>query len=851
MDGAHQHIGTSSDSEGPAVRPPIKRVKSKSRVWERVSWFSRKSRTTKEGHIELSLTGEEGGAAAIPDQMEVDDMPSSSSGPSPRPLSDYSSSSEGDIASLSLRTAGHNNGKKSNSSSRYSNSEVVYQNCVKPSLVKVMFGKADNNVCSTRIHIPRRTTKKKIEQMNLSDDDEDEDELEASKCHHHTRNQLNDSSKLKNAWFDGNRHAPCHCPACCSCRHSSEAINFASWPRKRTCPLQVSLRLCRADVPMAVKHSPSTSRKDMVAGPTCSKASWCPSGDITMSNLSLHADQPWAAKKRVQGEQARRCCCPRRVEYGRKSLSLPAGASLDSYSLDKLDTTSFSAIEHSEVECMVTVDSASDHELPLQDEQNCQRKQSAICNQDNPKCNHGEGGDHQHQQSSLTWNKGVDGSVFKQRMQVIGEWFGEFNDQQKNVMMKRLLEQCDLPQMHMLSVTMEPILHQSCPHNCQDLLSWLPSQLSLRILSYLDPVSLCRCASVSRAWYELANEPTLWRTQCRLLKWRLTQAEEQKQMINHMSSYIHWKLVFFFRYRLRRNWLKGLCTVRTFEGHTQGISCVQFDDTRIVSGSSDKSIKVWNIRTNSPWSVQTLVGHSGTVRCLHLEGNRLVSGSTDRTIKVWDLSMQNSWSSIACKVTMTGHQDTVRCLQVDYEKVVSGSYDRTLKVWDIRTGRCKLTLRGHTGAVLCLQFDSSKIVSGSVDKTIKLWSLDSGTCLSTLTGHQDAVTCLQFDANKIISGSLDSNLKFWDLHTGQCTSTIDWAHSEGHTGVIRCLQADVWRVVSAADDRTLKVWSIETGERLVTLRHHRDGVTCLQFNNSKIVSGSYDKTVKLWDFSTV
>ena len=30
----------------------------------------------------------------------------------------------------------------------------------------------------------------------------------------------------------------------------------------------------------------------------------------------------------------------------------------------------------------------------------------------------------------------------------------------------------------------------------------------------------------------------------------------------------------------------------------------------------------------------TLEGHSGTVRCLDLNGNRLVSGSTDRTIKV-------------------------------------------------------------------------------------------------------------------------------------------------------------------------------------------------------------------------
>ena len=37
--------------------------------------------------------------------------------------------------------------------------------------------------------------------------------------------------------------------------------------------------------------------------------------------------------------------------------------------------------------------------------------------------------------------------------------------------------------------------------------------------------------------------------------------------------------------------------------------------------------------------MQTLVGHSGTVRCLHLEGNRLVSGSSDKSIKVRVLVM--------------------------------------------------------------------------------------------------------------------------------------------------------------------------------------------------------------------
>ncbi|KAJ8302090.1 hypothetical protein KUTeg_021077 [Tegillarca granosa] len=359
---------------------------------------------------------------------------------------------------------------------------------------------------------------------------------------------------------------------------------------------------------------------------------------------------------------------------------------------------------------------------------------------------------------------------------------------------------CELPQLHLLSVKMGPNLHRGCPPNCQDILAWLPTNLALKVMSFLDPVSLCRASMVCKIWRHLGEEQSFWRKFCCQQKWRLSKAAEHKQVISHMSpeGSIMWKKVFAERFRLRNNWLRGRCTVRTFEGHSQGISCVQFDDSRIVSGSSDKTIKVWNIRTNAQWSVQTLVGHSGTVRCLHLEGNRLVSGSTDKTIKVWDLSTQESWSSIACKVTMIGHTETVRCLQVDDEKAIK----------DIR-----------------LQFYVFILM------TQKL-SLDHVTKLS-----------------RIVSGSLDCNLKFWDIHSGDCINTIDWKAAEGHTGVVRCLQADSWRLVSAADDKTIKVWNLETGQRLVTLRNHTDGVTCLQFNDFIIVSGSYDKTVKLWDFS--
>ena len=134
----------------------------------------------------------------------------------------------------------------------------------------------------------------------------------------------------------------------------------------------------------------------------------------------------------------------------------------------------------------------------------------------------------------------------------------------------------------------------------------------------------------------------IWKRLCYLPRWRLSPKDNLLQMSRHDHSEgtaaggLDWKSVFRERFKLRKSWMAGKCHVRTFEGHSEGISCVQFDGSRIVSGSHDKTIRVWNIKTNSKWSVLTLTGHSGEVRCLHLEpgGNRLVSGSTDTTIKV-------------------------------------------------------------------------------------------------------------------------------------------------------------------------------------------------------------------------
>jgi hypothetical protein len=60
------------------------------------------------------------------------------------------------------------------------------------------------------------------------------------------------------------------------------------------------------------------------------------------------------------------------------------------------------------------------------------------------------------------------------------------------------------------------------------------------------------------------------------------------------------------------------------------------DGRRIVSGSMDKTVKVWNAETGA--LIRTLSGHTGGVKSAAFspDGRRIVSGADDQTVKVWD-----------------------------------------------------------------------------------------------------------------------------------------------------------------------------------------------------------------------
>jgi len=292
--------------------------------------------------------------------------------------------------------------------------------------------------------------------------------------------------------------------------------------------------------------------------------------------------------------------------------------------------------------------------------------------------------------------------------------------------------------------------------------------------------------------------------------------------------------------------------VAVLRGHTEFVRGVAItaDGRRAVSGSYDKTLRVWDLEAGK--CIATLEGHTHEVNgvAISADGRRAVSGSKDNTVRVWDLEAGR------CIATLEGHTQTVLgvAITADGRRAVSGSYDNTLRVWDLEAGKCIATLEGHTDEVngVAISADGRRAVSGSDDRTVRVWDLEAGRLIATLTRHALLVlsVAITADGRRGVSGSFDNTVRAWDLEAGRWIATL-----EGHTDAVWgvAITADGRRAVSCADDKTVRVWDLEAGRLIATLEGHTGIVwgVAITADGRRAVSGSYDDTVRVWDLPPI
>ncbi|PVF91751.1 hypothetical protein CPB86DRAFT_830421 [Serendipita vermifera] len=296
---------------------------------------------------------------------------------------------------------------------------------------------------------------------------------------------------------------------------------------------------------------------------------------------------------------------------------------------------------------------------------------------------------------------------------------------------------------------------------------------------------------------------------------------------------------------------------QVWQGHTDSVLSVAFspDGEQIASGSRDKTIRLWDVKTGQPTG-EPFQGHTGAVQSVAFSpnGHQIASGSRDKTIQLWDAKTGQPIGK-----PLEGHTDWVQSVAFCHggQTIASGSEDNIIRLWDARTGQpIGEPLQGHTGAVQSVAFspDDQQIASGSGDKTIRLW--DVKTCQSIgepIHGHTDWVQSVAFslDGEQIVSGSRDKTIRLWDAKTGQPIGEP----LQGHTGAVQSVAFchDGHKIASGSRDKTIRLWDANSGQSIgEPLQGHTHSVWSVAFSPDgyQIASGSIDRTIQLWNAKT-
>ncbi|CAG8955084.1 hypothetical protein HYFRA_00007099 [Hymenoscyphus fraxineus] len=383
-----------------------------------------------------------------------------------------------------------------------------------------------------------------------------------------------------------------------------------------------------------------------------------------------------------------------------------------------------------------------------------------------------------------------------------------------------------------------------------DFISALPVELAIQVLAHLDHTALVRVSRVSKSWRRVANSPHIWREAFIREKSKTYAMSKPIQLgaglgLPPFKPENDWKDIYRIKQELERNWLEGAAEPIYLNGHSDSIYCVQFDESKIITGSRDKTIRVWDMKT---YSCKLIIGPPDVV------GNEAAimtseDGSPQHYATMPDMSRSATLKPSTVSYPIY-HNQSILCLQYDQDILVTGSSDGTCIVYDINDNyRPTMRLRHHTAAVLDLAFDDRYIVTCSKDVSICVWDRKTGVMLKQLRGHAGPVNAVQMRGNTIVSCSGDFSVKLWNIDTGKNIREFS-----GHTKGLACSQFsdDGKYIASAGNDKIIRIWDANTGECLHNIAAHDNLVRSLHIDSvsGRLVSGSYDQDIKVFDMES-
>lgn len=421
----------------------------------------------------------------------------------------------------------------------------------------------------------------------------------------------------------------------------------------------------------------------------------------------------------------------------------------------------------------------------------------------------------------------------------------------------------------------------------------LPPEVCLKILAYLDPVSLLNTARASREWMHLAWDRQLWENlyyqegfrinRAEVAKFEASLSQDRTRSGSHLRDQHTSK-----RRAIPSRTLPALQTELDEMMMDVQTSLVPLPVDHIMSDEAEAFPDVRESTSHThriPPSATSLVLVDRSSGRKRLNWQHLYS-LRRRLEANWEAENYTTFQLPHPDYPGDAHTECIYTIQHAGKYLVSGSRDHTLRVWDLDTRRLmQKPLRAHTGSVLCLQFDADPdedlIVSGSSDANVVVWRFSTGQVVQKLKrAHRESVLNVRFDKRVLVTCSKDKTIKVFNRRPmaldarGQPVMvpaaslanmgfdvsptaglTLKPAFTMigcliGHGAAVNAVQIHGDEIVSASGDRTVKVWNWPRNACTRTLMGHNKGIACVQYDGRRIVSGSSDNEVKVFDKNT-
>ncbi|MEQ8167784.1 MAG: WD40 repeat domain-containing protein [Candidatus Eremiobacterota bacterium] len=307
--------------------------------------------------------------------------------------------------------------------------------------------------------------------------------------------------------------------------------------------------------------------------------------------------------------------------------------------------------------------------------------------------------------------------------------------------------------------------------------------------------------------------------------------------------------------------LENFDMLHMVKAHEKRINSVCFKDSYLATGSSDRKIKLWNIKDFK--EVLTMEGHSDEVLSLAVRpgNNELLSGGEDGLVNIWSVP-----DGALIKTIKREHGITAIDFDRTGEKLFFVSSPRyygtfsndVIEIYNLKDDTSLQKIKEHFEGVVSLSVrpDNMDFAAGGFNEILGIWHREDRYVLyRTIKRHSGIINLMKHRGEDILTASSDGTVIFWNTLTGESLKRIEikgeTLQTIAYSPVLLAMSIKSKFNFDDFKDKAIRIWN--SNEEVYNLTGHKDDVMALAFNKNAtlLASGGKDRTVMIWTLEDI